>query len=177
MMPLDLLVADPPWRFADSLPGAGRGASKHYDTMPVEAIMRYPIPLMARTSILLLWRVASMQQEALDVARAWGFTVKSEIVWVKPRIGMGRYVRNAHEVCLVAARGRASSLVTDRAIRSTFAAPVGAHSAKPDVFYEIAERMVPDGPWGELFARRARAGWEQWGRELPGRPERPEVMW
>ncbi len=120
--PFRLLLADPPWQFDDHLPGPGRGAESHYATMPVDAIMRYPIPLMERTSILLLWRVASMQQEALDVAKAWGFTIKSEIVWVKPRIGMGRYVRNRHETCLIGTRGKASRLITDRGIPSTFEA-------------------------------------------------------
>lgn len=30
-----------------------------------------------------MWRVGALQQDALDVGRAWGFTQKAEIVWIK----------------------------------------------------------------------------------------------
>lgn len=80
-----VLVADPPWRHKDQLPGKGRGASKHYATMSLEEIVRYPLPDMAPDSVLMLWRVASMQREALSVLTGWGFQLKSEIVWDKRR--------------------------------------------------------------------------------------------
>ena len=94
----------------------------------------------------------------LDVIRAWGFTPKSELVWVKtttpcgPELGgyttrrrgaktsaglpdataafgMGRTARMNHETCIVATRGKTSHLVQRHDIRSVFFAPVGAHSA------------------------------------------------
>jgi N6-adenosine-specific RNA methylase IME4 len=46
-------------------------------------------------------------------------------------------------------------------------APVGAHSEKPDVFYEIIEEHYPTLPKFEMFARRARDGWASWGNEAP----------
>lgn len=30
-----------------------------------------------------MWRVGALQQEALDVGRAWGFTQKAELIWIK----------------------------------------------------------------------------------------------
>lgn len=80
-----VLLADPAWLARDQLPGNGRGATKKYRCMPVEQIERFPIPEMAPTSVLFLWRVAWAQQEALNVVRAWGFTLKSECVWVKTK--------------------------------------------------------------------------------------------
>jgi N6-adenosine-specific RNA methylase IME4 len=172
-----MLVADPPWKFGDKLPGAKRGAANNYACLSVEEIEGFPLragvpwPHMLTDSILLLWRVASMQEEALRVVRAWGFVLKSELVWCKqtpagkPWFGMGRYVRNAHETCLIACRGKGASLIRDHSIRSTFAAPVGAHSSKPDAFYAIAERLC-EGPRLELFARVRRPGWTQHGAEL-----------
>ncbi len=170
MKPVRVLLADPPWLFGDKLPGKGRGAVKHYGCLTEPDLMRFPLPPLADDCLLMLWRVASMQQEALNVARAWGFTVKSEIVWEKltrtgkAHFGMGRYVRASHEVCLLATRGRVK--VADRSVRSRFAAPVGEHSQKPDRIYEIAEALVPGGPFAELFARRTREGWAQYGDEL-----------
>ena len=40
------------------------------------------------------------------------------------------------------------------------------HSHKPDVFYEIIEKMYTFGPYVELFARNTRPGWEAWGNEV-----------
>ncbi len=39
------------------------------------------------------------------------------------------------------------------------------HSRKPDELYTIIEECSP-GPYLELFARRRRAGWVQWGNEV-----------
>ncbi len=164
-----VLVADPPWRFSDRLPGNGRGAAKHYSTLSQVDILRFPLPPLARDAVLFLWRVSSMQAEALDVARVWGFTVKTELVWRKQtatgkrHFGMGRIVRAEHETCLVATRGRITPKV--RTVRSTFRAPVGRHSEKPERFYELVEELF-DGPYVELFARRQRRGWTCMGDEL-----------
>jgi N6-adenosine-specific RNA methylase IME4 len=173
--PVRVLVADPPWMFRDGLPttksGAGRGAGAHYQCLTLEQIKTFALPTLARPSVLLLWRVASMQEEALAVVRAWGFVPKSEIVWRKQRakggraFGMGHYVRAEHEVCIVAARGPAASLVKRRNVRSTFDAPVGRHSEKPDAFYALVEQLF-DGPYAELFARRKRTGWDVYGNEV-----------
>jgi N6-adenosine-specific RNA methylase IME4 len=115
--------------------------------------------------VLLLWKVASQTEEAYRVVRAWGFEPKSEVVWCKPAIGMGRTVRNAHETCIVAARGNYSKLVKDHGVPSWFTAPRGKHSAKPDEFYALVERLF-EGPYYELFARRRREGWQCFGKEL-----------
>jgi len=181
-----VLVADPPWSHKDGLPGypkglgkGPRGAKGHYATMAVERICRFPLPPMASDSVLLLWRVSSMQEEALAVCRCWGFTAKSEIVWIKKtkrgrrHFGMGHYVRAEHETCIIATRGAAGGLVKTRSMRSTFEAPAGRHSEKPEAFYDLVEALF-EGPYAEIFARTARAGWTQWGKELPGRPAAPE---
>lgn len=204
------IVSDPPWKFGDKLPGPGRGAAKHYDTLSVEELKALEPNraqlLSAPDAVLFLWRVSSMQDEALELVRDWGFKVKSELVWQKttrtvehatrkqlialferstdkrerraleraihllsePRtdhFGMGRYVRMSHEVCLICVRGRVK--LAGASMRSTFRAPVGQHSQKPDRFYEIVEALHP-GPYLEQFARRARPGWTCVGNEVPG---------
>lgn len=173
--PFRVLAADPPWRFADKLPGQTRGAARHYKTLSNEEICRFPLPPLAPNCVLLLWRVSSMQQAALDVARIWGFTVKSELIWLKKTVdgnrwfGMGRTVRAEHETCLIATRGKPK--VKSHSIRSTFttdvtgfSATIGRHSEKPDKFYEIAQDLF-EGPYVELFARKQRANWTCMGDE------------
>jgi N6-adenosine-specific RNA methylase IME4 len=165
----NVIVADPPWQFGDKLPGATRGAERNYDCMPVDEIQRFHLPPMGNDSVLFLWRVASMQREALNVMSAWGYTQKTELVWLKKTaylnrwFGMGRIVRAEHEVCLIGTRGRPK--VLSNSIRSVFAARVKAHSEKPDEFFEIVQSLYA-GPYVELFARKRREGWTCFGKEL-----------
>ena len=171
VVPYKTVVADCPWRFRDALPGSGRGAVKHYKTMTVDELCQLQLPPIDKSAVLLFWRVAAMQQEALTVIRSWGFTPKAELVWVKQTVkgnglafGMGHYVRACHETCIVAIRG--SIKVAQRNQRSVFFAPRGQHSEKPNAFFEIVERLFPT-PRLELFGRQARPGWDVLGDEAP----------
>lgn len=166
MTSVSVLVADCPWGFRDNLPGRGRGARKHYRCLTVEQLCALDIPTRGdANSVLFLWRVASMQAEALRVCAAWGYEPKSEIVWEKTtatgkaHFGMGHYVRASHEVCLIAVRGSARPAV--RNIRSRFSAPVGVHSQKPDAFYTLVRAMYPHARKYELFARTVRRDFTQ----------------
>lgn len=187
-----VVVADPPWPFDDKLPGPKRGAESHYRVLKVPDIARFLATdvrekISERSAILFLWCVPAMAREALQVCEGWGFAPKSEIVWVKvgkgvthPAVvggaglafGMGRYVRMTHERCIIAARGKALHLIQDHAVRSVFFAEVGRHSEKPEVFFDLVEKLVPGGPYLELFARRRRPGWTCLGNELPAASEK-----
>lgn len=167
---IDVLAADPPWKFKDPLPG-DRGASKKYPCMEVDEIARYRIPAMAKDSMLFMWKVASMPDEALFVMRAWGFKPYGELVWRKMTVhgkvhfGMGRVVRNAHETCLIGIRGKKLP-PNELNERSVFDGIVREHSAKPPEFYGLIERLYPHEAKCELFARTTRIGWDQEGNQL-----------
>lgn len=168
-----ILAADPPWQFADNLPGKKRGAAKNYKTITLDDIKAFGLPpqvVRAPDAVLFLWRVSAMQAEAIDVARAWGFLPYGELVWQKTtknglkHFGLGHIFRQSHESCLVAVRGKPRPSVRNE--RSTFEARVGAHSAKPDAFYRIVERLYPDAHRYEIFSRKPRVGWAQYGDQL-----------
>jgi N6-adenosine-specific RNA methylase IME4 len=165
-----VVVADPPWRFKDRLPGPGRGAVKHYRCLSVAELCAFPLPPLADDCTLFLWRVAAMPQEALDVMAAWGFQQKTEIVWVKTtragtlHLGMGHTVRMTHESCLVGVRGH--PVTVSRKVPSVFFARRRKHSAKPARFYDLVESLR-EGPFVELFARQRRAGWTSLGDQVP----------
>lgn len=168
-MKFRVLVADPPWKFGDNLPGPSRGASKNYPTMTIPELEQFPIPPMEDDALLFMWRVSSMVEEAYRVVRAWGFVPKTEMVWIKQTVngnrwfGMGRTVRAEHETCIIAQRGK--SIVRNRSVRSTFTAKAGRHSEKPAEFFRLVEELAP-GPYAELFARQHRIGWTCFGNEL-----------
>ena len=157
-----VVLADPPWLFRDRLPGPGRGAAKHYSCLSVAELCAFPLPPLADDCTLFLWRVAAVQQEALEVMAAWGFTLKTEIVWLKRTttgkrfFGMSRTVRAEHEVCLVGTRG--TPVTRRKNIRSTFEATVGQHSEKPAASMPSSRRSGTDRTSSCLRAGVVRAG-------------------
>jgi hypothetical protein len=54
-----------------------------------------------------------------------------------------------------------------RAVVVADKASVRDYSRKPDEAYELIESYFPNLPKIELFARRARPGWDRWGAEVP----------
>jgi N6-adenosine-specific RNA methylase IME4 len=138
--------------------------------MSIAELCAFELPLLAPDCVLFLWRLSSMPDEALRLARAWGFRVHSEMIWRKTTVtgkehfGMGRVVRGAHEPCLICVRGKPQ--VRSKRVRSLFSAPIGRHSEKPGLFYTLVEEMFA-GPYCELFARKHREGWTCFGNELP----------
>ena len=164
-----VLYADPPWAY-DHNEAAGRDVENHYTTMGAAAIAALGGPAgmdmpAAANSVLFLWATNPKLAEALDVMAAWGFSYRTNMAWVKDRIGMGYYARAQHELLLIGKRGDLP--MPDPAARpaSVVTAPRGPHSRKPEVFYELIETMYAGLPKVELFARTARDGWHSWGFE------------
>jgi N6-adenosine-specific RNA methylase IME4 len=162
-----VIYADPPWRFelwAET--GKDRVADNHYPTMDTPAIATLPIPAAA-DAVLFLWATVPMLPQAIDVMRAWGFTYKSAIFWNKGRAGTGYWVRNTVEVLLIGTRGNVPAPTPGEQPPQVIEAPRGRHSEKPAAFAEIIEKLYPNTPKIELFARTARPGWDVHGNEAP----------
>jgi N6-adenosine-specific RNA methylase IME4/ParB-like chromosome segregation protein Spo0J len=167
-----VILADPPWAFEvyDETSGFDSAAAAHYPTMSTEAICAMPVAnITTPDTVLFLWTPASHLPEALEVMKAWGFEYKTHMVWDKERAGgLGYWVRNQHELLLIGARGDMRSPESDGRSPSIIRSPRREHSRKPDEAYEAIERMYPDLPRIELFARQAREGWTAWGNEIEG---------
>lgn len=179
------IYADPPWTYRDDLPGGGRGASEHYETMTVDMIaaLGHQVNTVAASSAhLWLWSTNNFLPQAYDVVESWGFTPKTVVTWVKvtdepdslpherdhevsvkERIGMGHYLRNSTEQLIFATKGRKSTNRSD--VPTSVFAERAEHSAKPEKFYRLIESLS-DGPYLELFARNGRDGWDSWGKEV-----------
>lgn len=168
------ILADPPWDIEQK---GARGAEMHYDLMTLERIKAMPVADLAEDDAhLWLWVTNATLRAGYDVAESWGFTVRSPLTWIKFRLGLGNYLRNATEHLLFATRGRAP--VNFRSQPTWINAPVQDHSHKPEEQYALIER-ISDGPYLELFARRqppSSADWSVWGNQmdsdvcLPGYP-------
>lgn len=157
------ILADPPW---DINQRGNYGAIKHYDLMPLDRIKAMPVAELSQDSAhMFLWIPCGLLQEGLDVIKAWGFTYRSAIFWIKPRLGLGRYLRHCTEICLFSTRGKAP--VKFHAQPNWLFAPQQDHSHKPEEIFPIIQRLS-HAPYLELFARRRQPGWDCWGNEVPG---------
>ncbi len=188
------IVADPPWEYEDfvSYPGTRtarnatgkQGGQRRvtkplpYAAMTLAAIQELPVKeLAARSSVLWLWTTSRYMPAAFGVIEAWGFRYKQTLVWHKhraaPALG-GSVAPNHAEFLLVAKRGGVS---TGRLPSSVIQAPGNSggapkHSRKPEAILDLIEQVSPE-PRVELFARRARFGWDYWGDQSLGTAEMP----
>lgn len=162
--PFQLIYADPPWQLGGD-PESAFAPENHYPCLPLQAIKELQVP-SAEEAVLFLWTACGVLPGALEVMEAWGFDYRANLVWDKGSIGLGNWVRYQHELLLIGRKGRFPA--PEREIRpaSVIQAPRGRHSQKPDVFYELLERLYPDALKLELFCRQARPGWAAFGNEV-----------
>lgn len=183
------IIADPPWEYDSpkALVGnGGRGSvgaaqiiqadvNSHYNTMSLDALKSLKIPA-ARDCLLYMWVTNPFLADGsgADVVRAWGFTPKTVLTWAKiqqdgitPSMKTGHWFRSASEHVIVAIRGRIPRPEGYPALPTWFPSGRLPHSVKPDRIHEYAELAVPNGPWLEMFARRARPGWDLFGNQAP----------
>lgn len=181
------LMVDPPWKFKSrtKLDAANwssrRDAEKHYPVMTFADLLAFPVgELAAKDAHLFLWTTGPFLRMAFDLIDSWGFRYSAiAFTWVKLKrshkptelrlaesdlhVGLGHTTRKNTEICLLGRRGNAKRIAKD--VREVILSPVREHSRKPD---EAAPRIARycDGPYAELFARSARAGWDCWGNEV-----------
>lgn len=173
--PLDLggrrfpvILADNPWKYDDE---NSRGAAEdHYPTMELDEIKALPVEKHATDdAVLLLWATSPLLPEAIEVGRAWGFTYKASAVWPKSRAAQGHWFRIQHELVLLFTRGKMVPPREENRPSSIIPGKAAEHSRKPDELHGLIEKMWPELPKLELFARRSRAGWTVWGNQADGK--------
>lgn len=162
----NVILADPPWEYSNT--GLNGAAATHYDTMSINELSRLLDRIgltVADNAVLFLWVTNPLLEESFTLIKEWGFRYKTNIVWVKDRIGTGFYVRGIHEMLLICIKGSFTPINTNQTppITSALHAPTQEHSRKPDRVYEIIESLYPGCNYIELFARRQRPGWDSWG--------------
>jgi N6-adenosine-specific RNA methylase IME4 len=170
-----VIYADPPWRYENPpMGGSNRAIENHYPTMELDAICAMPVVDAAHDNcVLFLWATSPKLYECMKVLDAWGFTYRTDMVWVKDQIGMGYHVRGRHESLLIAKRGELPPPAAEDRPDSVIEAPRLDHSAKPPTFYEIIDRMYPGVRKLEIFGRTAleRPDWVCWGNQVPDAAE------
>lgn len=129
---------------------------------------------VAASAHLYLFATNTFLPAGLAVMDALGFRYVTNVVWTKEHFGIGQYFRGQHELCLFGVRGSGYEVRTDaRDLSSIVRADhrrdergQRVHSGKPDAFFDLVEARSK-GPYLEMFARRAREGWDAWGNQAP----------
>lgn len=178
-----VVYADPPWKYGDERTGSATAiggddsrsdssAADKYPTMPTDKICeftdetgRHVSDLAAHDAVLFMWATFPLLEDAMRVIPAWGFKYKTAIVWHKQRSNVGNYHDASCELLMICTRGSCPIEIDERVSQMQSIAR-GKHSAKPEEFRALVDRLYPSGPRVELFRRGvAPSGWTIWGNE------------
>ncbi len=176
MVKYEIIYADPPWKSKVGYSRRIKAASRHYDLLETDYIANTvgeTVKAVSKDgSMLFLWAVNNLLPDAFRVMGAWGYTYKTNFVWVKDgKVGTGFYNRGHHEILLLGVKGslpytKLGMFSKGRHCPSSLVNAVRRkHSQKPDEMYPLIEGYSK-GPYLEIFARQTRAGWDSWGNEL-----------
>lgn len=180
-MKYGVIVADPPWAFGDRLQKmkskTKRSAASQYKVMSATDVASLDIRSLADPTgcVLALWVPSTLLIDGLNVMHAWGFTYKTMHIWVKTSkkgglaFGMGRLMRQCHEVALIGTCGKVYGNVENHSQRSVSMAPNLGHSIKPACLQNSLDLIFPNSTRLEMFARRVRPNWECIGDAIDGK--------
>lgn len=157
----EVIAIDPPWQYDRQPKDSGMRGECDYPTMSMEELRQLRIPA-ADDCVLWLWTTNAFMGEAFDLLKAWGFTQKTILTWDKERLGLGAWLRNVTEHCILAVKGKPVVQLTNQT--TLIREPRREHSRKPEAFYRLVEELCI-GRRLEMFARTPRAGWDRHGIE------------
>lgn len=153
--------------------GMDRHAANHYETatdahtaQEIVNRTRERFECAADDCFLAMWSTIQHLAIAIDVMRLRGFDYVSHHIWGKDKIGLGRWIREKHDVLLLGVRGVVPCPAPGQQWDSLIMRPRERHSAKPECFLEMIEGYFPTWRKIELNRRgKARPGWSAWGNE------------
>lgn len=184
----NIIYVDPPWTYSNKQGGDPARGGITYPTMSIKELLELPVwKLAADDCMLFMWATMPLLPEAFPIMKAWRFKYRTMAFdWLKLNptgwterngrdiilhngvySGMGSYVCQNNELCLLGKRGKLQRVRKD--IKLPIIAPRGRHSAKPAEARHRIEHLYGDVPRIELFAREAVPGWDSIGNGLDGR--------
>lgn len=168
----DVIMTDPPWQLATSNPT--RGVAIGYQQLSDTLIEAIPFHRLQENGYIFIWVINAKYRLALDLMSKWGYDLVDEVVWVKSTVNRrlakshGFYLQHAKETCLVGKKGNTPAGTCPNVDNDIIYSVRRGQSQKPVEIYEMIERLVPNGHYLEIFARRnnLRNHWASIGNEL-----------
>jgi N6-adenosine-specific RNA methylase IME4 len=171
-----LIYADPPWRQSK---GGKKNVRENSSGKPldypvlslqeIENILNQAAQITTENSIMFLWTIDKYLFEAQAIAENLGYKLHARMIWDKVTgIPAAFTIRYGHEYLLYMYRGKLTPVAKDERgkIHTVFREQVKKHSQKPEIAYQIIERLYPESTKLEMFARNTRDGWDCWGNEI-----------
>lgn len=170
-----IIYADPPWKQSKggkkSVRKNSSGKPLDYPTISIEEIkehIKQATSLTTENSVLFLWTIDKYLFDAQRIAEELGYKLHARMIWNKVTgIPAAFTIRYGHEYLLYMYKGKLIPVDVDERgkIHSVFTEQVKKHSQKPQVAYEIIERLYPHRNRLEMYARSRRENWDCWGNE------------
>ena len=171
-----IIYADPPWKQSKGGKKAVRknssGTVLDYPVCSLDEIKKHLFQATSLTetqSIMFLWTIDKYLFDAQNIAEQLGYKLHARMIWNKVTgIPAAFTVRYGHEYLLYMYRGKLIPVFLNERgkIHTVFTEQVKKHSQKPEKAYQIIERLYPNSPKIELYARSERSGWDCWGNEV-----------
>ena len=171
-----LIYADPPWKQSKggkkSVRENSSGKPLDYPTCSLDEIKEHlglATESTTENSILFLWTIDKYLFEAQQIAESLGYKLHARMIWDKVTgIPAAFTVRYGHEYLLYMYKGKLTPVAKNERgkIHTVFRERVTKHSKKPDIAYEIIERLYPNLKKLEMYARETRDGWDSFGNEV-----------
>ncbi len=158
----DVIVIDPPWEMEGEYNPKGRRGIPPYPTLTIEKIKQLKIPAN-ENCILWLWVTNRKMKYAFEILEAWGFQERNILTWVKDVFGLGDWLRNQTEHCILAIRGK--PVFDGKSTSTILYGKRTKHSQKPEEFYALVEKTCM-GNKLDYFGRKQRRGWSSFGDEI-----------
>lgn len=172
----NLIYADPPWKQSKggkkSVRANSSGKPLDYPTCSLDEIaehLKLATAASGENSVLFLWTIDKYLFEAQQIAESLGYKLHARMIWDKVTgIPAAFTVRFGHEYLLYMYKGKLTPVAKDERgkIHTVFREQVTQHSKKPEIAYQIIERLYPDLKKLEMYARNTRQGWDSWGNEV-----------
>lgn len=172
----DLIYADPPWKQSKggkkSVRENSSGKPLDYPVCSLDEIKEHlslATTASGDNSILFLWTIDKYLFEAQEIAESLGYKLHARMIWDKVTgIPAAFTVRYGHEYLLYMYKGKLTPVAKEERgkIHTVFREKVTKHSKKPEIAYEIIERLYPNLRKLEMYARNTRPGWDCFGNEV-----------
>lgn len=171
-----IIYADPPWKQSKggkkSVRENSSGKPLDYQVCTLDEIkahLRTATALATDNSVLFLWTIDKYLFEAQVIAEELGYKLHARMIWNKVTgIPAAFTVRYGHEYLLYMYKGKLRPVALEERgkIHTVFTEQVKRHSQKPEISFDIIERLYPTERKLEMYARRPRFGWDCWGNEV-----------
>lgn len=172
----NVIYADPPWKQSK---GGKKSVRKNSSGKPLD----YPVctlgeiqshlavatSLTTENSVLFLWTIDKYLFEAQEIAERLGYKLHARMIWDKVTgIPAAFTVRYGHEYLLYMYKGKLTPVAKEERgkIHTVFREQVTKHSKKPEIAYQIIQRLYPNLSKLEMYARNEHEGFDCWGNEI-----------